>query len=429
MRKRCSSIFALGSMLPLVMCFVACRSNGKTPETRADEIPSAKVATAARGNIAHTLSLAGQFQPYQVVDVHPKVTGFMAKINVDIGDRVHKGQTLAVLEVPELKAQLQGAGFETQQAQDDLLRAQHEIKRAEATHAALHADYQRLLETSKAQPGLVAQQELDDAQSKDLSSESQVDAAKSAADAAREHQQAAHSEKDRVQALQNYTNVVAPLDGVIVWRYADTGALIQSGTNSNDQDIPIVRLSQSGLLRLRMPIPESDVKYVHVGDAMQLRVDAIGRSFTGKIVRFTRDVNFETRTMETEVDVDNHDLSISPGMYANAQMQLAHVENVTTIPVEALVLKGNRQVVYALDADNRIHIRNVEIGIQGSKLAEVKSGLEPGDRVVLGGQENYREGEQVDPIPVQEPTSDVVREAGGTIDMNAEPEAKTGDTK
>ena len=128
---------------------------------------------------------------------------------------------------------------------------------------------------------------------------------------------------------------------MIVWRYADTGALIQSGTNSNEQDIPIVRLSQSGLLRLRMPIPENDVQFVHIGDPMQVRVDAIGRSFTGKIVRFTRDVNFETRTMETEIDVENQDLSISPGMYANTEMQLARASNVTTIPVEALVLKGN----------------------------------------------------------------------------------------
>ena len=190
----------------------------------------------------------------------------MVKINVDIGDKVRKGQTLAVLEVPELNAQLKGTVFEMQRAKDDLLRAQHEIKRAEAIHAALHADYQRLLEASKAQPGLIAQQELDDAQSKDLSSESQVDAAKAAAAAAQQHAEVAHTDNDRVQALKNYTNVVAPLDGVIVWRYADTGALIQSGTNSNEQDIPIVRLSQSGLLRLRMPIPENDVQFVHIGD-------------------------------------------------------------------------------------------------------------------------------------------------------------------
>ena len=126
-----------------------------------------------------------------------------------------------------------------------------------------------------------------------------------------------------MQALENYTNVTAPIDGVMIWRYADTGALIQCGTNSNDQALPIVRLSQSGLLRLRMPVPEDDVQYVHVGDPLQVRVDAIGRSFTGKIVRFTRDVNFETRTMETEVDVENKDLSIAPGMYANTALQLA----------------------------------------------------------------------------------------------------------
>jgi RND family efflux transporter MFP subunit len=420
MRKRTSLIVAAGITFLVLAGIVAYIVMKQHPNARAAEVPSAKVAVAVKGDIAHTLSLAGQFQPYQVVDVHPKVTGFMVKINVDIGDKVRKGQTLAILEVPELNAQLKGTVFEVQRAKDDLLRAQHEIKRAEAVHSALHADYERLLKTSKVQPGLIAQQELDDAESKDLSSESQVDATKAAAAAAEQHTEVAHTDNDRVQALKNYTNVVAPLDGVIVWRYADTGALIQSGTNSNEQDIPIVRLSQSGLLRLRMPIPENDVQFVHIGDPMQVRVDAIGRSFTGKIVRFTRDVNFETRTMETEIDVENQDLSISPGMYANTQMQLARASNVTTIPVEALVLKGDRESVYSLDASNRVRIRNVEVGLRGSKLAEIKSGIVPGDRVILGGQENYSEGQLVSPILTQTPASDTLRESGGVIDMKAE---------
>jgi RND family efflux transporter MFP subunit len=424
MRTPTLFLLAAGLALPVVAGIAGCKSSDKDSQTRAAETPSAKVAAAAKGNIAHTLSLAGQFQPYQVIDVHPKVTGFMVKINVDIGDRVHKGQTLAILEVPELTAQLKGTVFEMQQAKDDLLRTQHEIKRAEAIYAALHADYERLLEASKAQPGLIAQQELDDAQSKDLSSASQVDAAKASAASAQQHAEVAHTDNDRVQAIQNYTNVVAPLDGVIVWRYADTGALIQSGANSNDQDIPIVRLSQSGLLRLRMPIPENDVQYVHVGDPMQIRVDAIGRSFSGKIVRFTRDVSFETRTMETEVDVENKDLSIAPGMYANTQLQLARVEDVVTIPVDALVIAGNQQTVYVLDANNRVHIRNVEVGIRGSKLAEIKSGLALGDRVIVGGQEQYTEGEEVAPILLREPSSDVMRESGGVIDLKAEEENK-----
>jgi RND family efflux transporter MFP subunit len=401
----------------------ACHSGESRSDAKAATRSTAKVAVAQRGDISHVLTLAGQFQPYQVVDVHPKVSGYMAKINVDIGDVVHKGQTLAVLEVPELKAQLQQTVFQMQQSNEEIVRAQHEINRAEAIHAAVHAQSERLKQAAESQPGLIAQQELDDALAKDLSSGAQVDAAKSAMAAAKQHAGAAQAENNRVQALQDYTTVAAPLEGVVTWRYADTGALIQGGTNSNNQDLPIVRLSQSDLLRLRIPVPEDDVKFVHVGDQLQVRVDAIGRALTGKIVRFTRNVNFETRTMETEVDVENKDLSIAPGMYADTLLQLAHIQNAVTIPVEALVLNGQMQTVYVLDNDDRIHIRNVEVGLEGSKLAEIRNGLNAGDRVLVGGQEKYREGEEVSPLPVAGPASETVQQTGGTIDLKADESA------
>jgi len=420
MRKQTSLILAIGLVFPVVAGLVACHTAQSKSEARAAAVPSAKVATAQRGDISHVLTLAGQFQPYQVVDVHPKVSGYMSRINVDIGDVVHQGQTLAVLEVPELKAELQQTVFQLQQSKEEMAQAQHEIDRAEAVHVALHAASERLKQAAEGRPGLIAQQELDDAQAKDLSSEAQVNAAKAAMAAAQGHAGAAQSDHQRIAALENYTNVTAPLDGVVIWRYADTGALIQGGTNSNDQALPIVRLSQSNLLRLRIPVPEDDVKYVHAGDQLQVRVDAIGRSFTGKIVRFTREVNFETRTMETEVDVENRDLSIAPGMYANTLLQLGHVTNVVTIPVEALVLNGQQEMVYVLDDSNRIHIRNVAVGLQGSKLAEITSGLNPGDRVVAGGQDKYQEGEEVSPLLTASSASETVQETGGMIDMKAE---------
>ena len=420
MRKQTSLILAIGLVFPVVAGLVACHTAQSKSEARAAAVPSAKVATAQRGDISHVLTLAGQFQPYQVVDVHPKVSGYMSRINVDIGDVVHQGQTLAVLEVPELKAELQQTVFQLQQSKEEIAQAQHEIDRAEAVHVALHAASERLKQAAEGRPGLIAQQELDDAQAKDLSSEAQVNAAKAAMAAAQGHAGAAQSDHQRIAALENYTNVTAPLDGVVIWRYADTGALIQGGTNSNDQALPIVRLSQSNLLRLRIPVPEDDVKYVHAGDQLQVRVDAIGRSFTGKIVRFTREVNFETRTMETEVDVENRDLSIAPGMYANTLLQLGHVTNVVTIPVEALVLNGQQETIYVLDDSNRIHIRNVAVGLQGSKLAEISSGLNPGDRVVVGGQDKYQEGEEVSPLLTASPASETVQESGGMIDMKAE---------
>ncbi|MFP5237763.1 MAG: efflux RND transporter periplasmic adaptor subunit [Acidobacteriota bacterium] len=402
------------------LVLTACHSSGDSATAKAASIPSARVAAAQRGTIRQVLTLAGQFQPYQEVDVHPKVSGYMKKINVDIGDIVHEGQTLAVLEVPELRAQLQQTVFEVNQANEEITRAQHDINRAEAQHAALHAEYKRLLQASQGHPGLIAQQEIDDAQAKDLSSEAQVDAAQAAMAAAQEHKGAATADHQKVQALHNYTNVVAPISGVVVWRYADTGALIQSGTNSNSQDLPIVRLSQSTLLRLRLPVPETDVQYVHEGDTVDLRVDALNRNFTGKIVRFTREVNFATRTMETEVDLENKDLSIAPGMYANAMLQLAQAQDVVTVPIEAVVIKGDQRVVYALGNDNHVHMRQVQVGLEGNKLAEIRSGLEPGDRVILGGQDKYQEDEEVRPIVTTEPASEVMQQTGGTIDLKGD---------
>ena len=130
--------------------------------------------------------------------------------------------------------------------------------------------------------------------------------------------------------------MVAPLDGVIVWRYADTGALIQAGVGSNNQDLPIVKLAEANVMRLRLPVPGSYVRYVHVGDQVKVRVDATEPILHRQIVRFTRELNFETRTMETEVDVDNPGLAIDSGMYANAFMRLNHADQVLTVPVGAM---------------------------------------------------------------------------------------------
>ncbi len=420
MRKSFSKLAAVLAALCTAFGFSGCHAGKGNSDVDAGRVASARVAAAQRGDISRVLTLAGQFQPYQVVDVHPKVSGYMSRINVDIGDVARQGQTLAVLQVPELKAQLQAATFAMEQSKEEITRAQHEIDRAEATYRALHAQSERLKQAAATRPGLIAQQELDNAQAQDLSAQAQVDSAKAAMAAAKQHMGAANADKQGVQALENYTNVTAPISGVVIWRYADTGALIQGGTNSNDQALPIVRLSQSSLLRLRVPVPEDDVQYVHAGDQLEVRVDAINRSFTGKIVRFTRNVNFETRTMETEIDVDNKDLSIAPGMYANTLLELDDHKNVVTIPVEALVLNGNQRTIYALDDSNRIHVRSVQVGLEGQKLVEIVSGLNPGERVVIGGQENYREGQQVNPLLTQEPASDTVHETGGTIDIKAE---------
>ena len=368
------------------------------------------VAVVTRGAITHTLNLAGQFQPYQVIDVHAKVSGYIRHIYVDIGDKVHQGQVLAVLEVPELSAQLKGTVAEVAHSKDEITREQHEVSRAEAEHAAVHADYLRLKQASAAQPGFVAEQELDDAQSKDLASGAQVDAAKAALSAAKQESDVAGADNERVGALADYTRVTAPLDGVVTWRYADTGALIQAGTSSDMQSLPVVKLSQSGLLRLRLPVPEDAVEFIHEGSAVNVHVDAVNRTIAGKVVRFTRDISAATRTMETEIDVENKDLSLTPGMYANATLELERKDNVLTIPVQAVIHEWQSSFGAVVDQQNHVQPRKIVLGLQGSTLVEVKSGLAEGDRVITGGQSKYQPGETVTPKLQALPTFDVDQE-------------------
>jgi RND family efflux transporter MFP subunit len=397
-----------------------CKSPRASADTATQPIAAA-VSVVHRGNISHVLSLAGQFQPYQVIDVHAKVSGYVRHIYVDIGDRVHAGQTLAVLEVPELNAQYRGSQSEQQRSLEQIGIAQHEISRAEASHVALQANYDRLLQASKAQPGLIAEQELDDARAKADASQAQVDTARSTLSAAQQQSDVAKADMERVGALQAYTTITAPLSGVVIWRYADTGALIQAGTASDSQSLPLVKLSQSDLLRLRLPVPEDAVGYIHEGDTVQIRVDALHRSLTGRIVRFTRNVSLDTRTMQTEIDVPNNDLSLIPGMYANTYVQLAHKENVLTVPLLAVHHDDQRDdsghtSVLVLDSQNRVRRRTVVLGIQGSLLAEVRSGVQQNDRVVLGNAARYQDGEQVTPRIEPQPANDVMHEEGGMTD-------------
>lgn len=413
MRKPICFIFLIVCALAVLLSVAGCRSDGRNSDANAAETPAATVVAATRGSIVHKLNLAGQFQPFQVVDVHAKVSGYIRRIYVDIGDRVHQGQVLAILEVPELDAQLRGTVAELARSKDEITRAQHEVSRAQSEHSAIHNDYKRLKQAAAAQPGLIAQQELDDAQSKDLASEAQVDAARAALSAAMQQSEGAKADNERVGDLNSYTKVTAPFDGVVIWRSADTGALIQAGTSSDTQSLPVVKLSQSNLLRLRLPVPEDAVEFIHEGAAVTVNVDAVQRSFQGKVVRFTRNLDLATRTMETEIDVENKDLSLTPGMYANTTIELERHDDVLTIPVQALIRNGNQTSVLVVDPSHHIQSRNVTTGLQGSNRVEIKSGLAEGDLVLTGNQSNYQPGETVTTNIQQSTASDTSEEQPG----------------
>jgi len=358
-------------------------------------LPSVSTATAHVGSIANQLTVAGVFQPFQEVDVHGKVSGYIKHIYVDIGDRVRQGQTLAVLEVPELQAEVAGAQAGVTQTQENITRLQNEVAREQASYAAAHANYVRLKQASDQQPGLVAAQELDDALARDRSAAAQVDAAKSAVAAAQGQLGVSRAENLRVSSLENYATITAPYSGVVTMRYADTGALIPAGTSEGGTQA-VVRLAQSDVLRLRIPVPEKDVPMVHEGSVVSVHVQATGQQFPGTVVRFTRDVSNATRTMLTEVDVANPELTLTPGMYAEVDFDLQQKNDALIVPASAII-QGDQPSVMLVDGSNRVARRSVVLGIAGANRQEITSGLQPGDRVIVGGLSTLQPDELVKP--------------------------------
>jgi RND family efflux transporter MFP subunit len=368
-------------------------------EKQADSAPvaTASIAPVVRGDLSSTLTVAGEFQPYQEVELHAKVSGYIRRINVDIGDRVKNGQVIATLEVPELTAQVAGSQAEVRHSQSEIARAQSGVALAEANYAAVHAAYTRLSEASKQRPGLVAEQELDDSRARDLDAQAKINVAKSALEATKEQLGISQADNQRVQSLKDYSVVTAPFTGVITMRYADVGSLIQAGTASNTQSMPVVKVAQSDLLRLRMPVPEEDVPFIKIGGDVSIKLQATGKTFTGKIIRFTRELSPSTRTMLAEVDVPNPDLTLSTGMTAQTTIVLQAQKNVLTVPAGA-VLKGDSQAsVLIVDADNKIQKVLVALGIQSPDRIEITQGLSEHQSVIVSGQTNYQPGQVVRP--------------------------------
>ena len=226
------------------------------------DTPVVAVAKVTRADLASDVVLTAEFEPFQEVDVMAKVSGYIRKIDVDIGDRVREGQLLATLEIPEMQDDLNHAQAAIDEATADLATARDELERAQSSQDIAQLTYSRILDVSKREPGLVPQQEVDEANSRNLVAQAQVSSARSHVAACEQRIRGAEAERARVKTMFQYSTISAPFSGVITKRYANVGSLIQAGTASQTQAMPVVRLSENGLLRLALPVPESDVPLV-----------------------------------------------------------------------------------------------------------------------------------------------------------------------
>jgi RND family efflux transporter MFP subunit len=381
--------------LALILLTSCSRTDGGSQKAAAiapDAPLPVPVAKAARLDLVNDLVLTAEFEPFQQVDLMAKVSGYVRSISVDIGDRMHTGQVLAILEIPEMEDDLTRAAASIDQAQAEIVAAADELHRAEAAHEMAHLSYSRIADVLKREPGLVPQQEVDEAHSRDLVAEAQVSAAKSNLKTAEQHARVSRADQGRVETLHKYLTITAPFEGVVTKRYANVGAMIQAGTSS--QAMPVVQLSQNNLLRLILPVPESSVGRVRVGETVDVRVPSLGRTFPGRVARLAEKVQPSTRTMDTEVDVQNPTLTLIPGMYAEVNLQIAESRGALAIPLDAVDRSTSAARAYVV-AEGVIRIVPVTLGLETDQSVEILSGLKEGDTVVVGRHAGLREGQKV----------------------------------
>lgn len=344
-------------------------------------VPEVEVTRVVAQELSTTVRLPAQLMPYEVVDIYPKVTGFVKWIKVDRGSAVKKGEQIAQLEAPELVAQ-------HAEAESKFQSAQSQLAGAEAKVAADQATYQRMKSAAKT-PGVVAQNDLDIAQKAVQADQANAAAFGKSATAA---QDALHA----VAQLEAYLNIVAPFDGQVTTRYVHTGALVGPAGGPGAMT-PIVQIQTLSRLRLVVPVPEYDAAGIPKGTEVSFTVPSFpGRIFKAPIARISGAVDIKTRTMPVELDVRDPHAQLDPGTFCEVQWPVRRDYPTLFVPTSAVANDLERAFVIRV-RDNRTEWVDVKTGAASGKLIEVFGDLKEGDEVATRATDQLRPETQVSP--------------------------------
>jgi RND family efflux transporter MFP subunit len=327
-------------------------------------------------SLSKTISIPGDLTPYQGINIHAKVAGFIESIVVDRGSWVKKGQVLGTLSAPELRAQ-------RAEAEAKRLAVTSQQAEARAKLAAARSTYERL-KAASATPGVVSGNDLETAQQTAEALSAQVRALESGA-------AAAEAAAKAVAELEAYLQLTAPFDGVITERNAHPGSLVGPSTAA------VVRLEQVSRLRLTVPVPESYVGSIQRGAPVEFTVSAFpNQVFHGTIARPAHSLDMRTRSMLVELDVDNPRQQLAPGMFADVRWPISRGQASLFVPTTAVVRISERQFV--------VRVRNgvaewvdVRRGEVSDGMIEVFGDLREGDIVVRRGNDEIRPGTRITP--------------------------------
>ncbi len=329
-------------------------------------IPTVSVIHSKPGGNVEEVVLPGNAQAYVATPIYARTNGYLKSWNFDIGAHVKAGQLLAVIETPEVDSQLD-------QARADLATAQANYDLAQTTAAR----YQTLFKTDS-----VAKQDVDD-RIGDLQAKKAM--LNSAAFNVR-----------RLQETQHFQNVYAPFDGVITARNIDVGALIDAGGNAPGKEL--FDIAATNRLRVYINVPQQYSRAVKPGGAAYLtQAEFPGRRFPGKIVRTSDSIDPVSRTLLTEVDVDNPAGELLPGAFLSVHLELKSQSAAVVIPVNALIFRSSGMQV-AVVRNNKAELVGIAIGRDYGTEVEVLSGLTAQDAIIENPSDSLTSGTEVRPL-------------------------------
>jgi len=319
----------------------------------AAEPTKVKAAKVNRADVVRYVTLPGTLKANQQATLYAKVAGYLTKLDIDKGDVVKADQVLAVIEVPELIA---------------------DLKKYEADAKVAETELERLQNAQKKAPDLIMPQTLDKA--------------RGAADGARANLQ-------RTQTLLDFAKIVAPFNGLITQRFVDSGAFVPAATSGGAQNAALFTIMETTTLRAQVAMPELDAALAMKGQPVKVNLEALpGKTLEAAISRISGAIDEATRTMIVEADLPNKEGALRPGLYATVKIGVDHHDNTLTVPVEALAMEKANAFVFKI-VDGKAKKTAVTLGFNDGARAEVLTGLAEEEPVILVGKATFTDGQPV----------------------------------
>ncbi len=345
--------FAKMAHVAALLAFAGCERPADVSSAAPAAPLTVKLVTPHRGEITRGVTLPAVVRANLEATLYSKIPGYLKSIAVDKGDSVKEGQQLAEIEVPEMTA--------------DLARYKTEAEVA-------NLDFKRIGEARKKAPDLVTPQSLDEARGKF---------------------EMAQANLDRIQTLLAYAKITAPFAGVITKRAVDPGAFIPTPTSSAAQSAAIVALADLSKVRVQVAVPETEVRFIANGVASSFTVDGLpGRMFKGTVSRFANVLDEATHTMLAEIDTENADGALRPGMYATVTLTVERKSGALVVPVEAVMVEKAKTSVFRV-VGGMAKKTAVKVGFNDGQTVEILDGMKQEESIILVGKLPLNDGQPV----------------------------------